>query len=219
MQIVQLIVGSLGTNCYLVSEEGSPETLVIDPGAEALGILETVKETGGVVSGIICTHGHPDHTGALRQIVAATEAPIHIHPADAPLLRRTWPDFFVDEPPAAPGTVVREVREGEVVGTGSLALRVLHTPGHTPGGICLVAEEAAFTGDTLFAGGVGRSDLHGGDAALLEESLHRLTRELSPITLIYPGHGEATVMTQELASNLWLAAGPETGWKLQGGNP
>jgi glyoxylase-like metal-dependent hydrolase (beta-lactamase superfamily II) len=184
--------------------------LVIDPGAEPDAILGSVEEIGGRVHGLILTHGHPDHTGALRQIVAATEAPVYIHPGDSPLLRRTWPEFFLTEAPVGPGTDVREVREGDLVEAGNLALRVIHTPGHTPGGICLTAEEVAFTGDTLFAGGVGRTDLPGGDAEILADSLRRLARELSPITLLYPGHGPSTIMTQELAGNPWLGAGSQT---------
>jgi glyoxylase-like metal-dependent hydrolase (beta-lactamase superfamily II) len=183
--------------------------LVIDPGAEPEVILESVTEIGGTVAGLVLTHGHPDHTGALRALVAATHAPVYIHPADSPLLRRTWPDFFMNEPPVGPSTDVRPLREGAVVEAGPVALRVLHTPGHTPGCVCLTAEEVAFTGDTLFAGNVGRTDLPGGDAAILADSLRRLTRELSPITLVYPGHGPSTIMTQELAGNPWLG-GSET---------
>ena len=207
MHITQLVVGPLGTNCYLVREEGGNKLLIIDPGGEPQAILEALAETGGTVSGIVCTHGHPDHTGALRQVALATGAPVHIHPADTAMLRRTWPEFLVNEAALGPGMKVRESRENDTVTAGKMALRVLHTPGHTPGGICLSAEEAAFTGDTLFAGGVGRADLAEGDPAALEQSLARLARELSPITLVYPGHGEATIMTQELASNPWLAPG------------
>ena len=99
---------------------------------------------------------------------------------------------------------MRHFREGDTIAFGASRLRVLHTPGHSPGGVCLVDEELAFTGDTLFAGSVGRTDLPGGDAAALNASLTRLLRELSSITLLYPGHGLASVMTQELAGNHWL---------------
>lgn len=204
MQIVQIVVGPLATNCYLLSEEESGQIIVLDPGGEPQAILEAATNLGGRIRAVVCTHGHPDHTGGLRQVVNATDAPVYIHAADSPLLRRTWPEYFVPEPPAGAGTEVREVREGDTIETGSIALRVVHTPGHTPGGICLVDEEVAFTGDTLFAGNVGRTDLPGGDPGQLEESLRRLARELSPITLVYPGHGDSTIMTQELASNPWL---------------
>ena len=210
MKIVQLVVVPLATNCYLITEEESGQTLVVDPGAEPQAILDAATDLGGRIQALICTHGHPDHTGALRQVVAATGAPVYIHSADSLLLRRTWPEYFVTEAPAGAATEVRELREGDTVEAGPLSLRVVHTPGHTPGGICLVAEEVAFTGDTLFAGSVGRSDLPGGDAAQLEDSLRRLARELSPITLIYPGHGDSTIMTQELAGNPWLNPKTET---------
>jgi len=201
MQIVQIVVGPLATNCYLVQPEDEPEALLLDPGAEPLTILETVEEQEAKVVGIICTHGHPDHTGALRRVVQATGAPVYIHPADRPMLLRTWPEFEVLQPPAEATTDLRECRDGEAITLGAKLLRVLHTPGHSPGSLCLVSEEYAFTGDTLFAGGAGRTDLPGGDEAALRASLQRLKRELSPITLIYPGHGEATVLTQELATN------------------
>jgi glyoxylase-like metal-dependent hydrolase (beta-lactamase superfamily II) len=210
MRIIQIVVGPLATNCYLVREDGAAGALLIDPGAEPEAILQAVEGEATPVTGIVCTHGHPDHTGALRKVVAATGAPVYIHSADAPLLRRTWPEFFVTEAPVGPGTELRELRDGDLLKVtlagqaGQTELRVLHTPGHSPGGVVLTGAEVAFTGDTLFAGGVGRTDLPGGDPAALAASLKRLMLELSPITLIYPGHGASTLLTQELASNPWL---------------
>ena len=204
MRIIQIIVGPLATNCYLVREEDEPGALLIDPGAEPDTILEAVAAEGTPVLGVVCTHGHPDHTGALRKVVAALEVPVYFHAADAALLRRTWPEFMLREAPLAPEAQLREVRDGDTLRVGKADLRVLHTPGHTPGGICLAGEELAFTGDTLFAGSVGRTDLPGGDQPALEASLKRLVLELSPITLIYPGHGAATHLAQELQSNPWL---------------
>lgn len=206
MRIIQLVVGPLATNCYLVQEENSPHALIIDPGAEPEAILEAVEANHAQVAAVVCTHGHPDHTGALRRVVAELGVPVYLHPADAPMLRQTWPEFFLPEPPAGPGVEVRGCTEGDYLGFGARRLRVLHTPGHSPGSVCLAAEEVVFTGDTLFAGGVGRTDLSGGDDAALQGSLQRLVLELSPITLIYPGHGAATLMTQELAGNPWLQA-------------
>ncbi len=204
MRIIQIVVGPLATNCYLVREDGAQSALLIDPGAEPEAILRAVEAEAVPVAGIVCTHGHPDHTGALRKVVAATGAPVHIHAADAPLLARSWPEYAVDEVPAPPGTEVRLLRDGETLKVGETDLRVLHTPGHCRGCIVLYGAEVAFTGDTLFAGSVGRTDLPGGDQAALEASLRRLVLELSPITLIYPGHGPSTVLTQELVSNPWL---------------
>ena len=204
MNITQIVVGPLATNCYLVREEESPDALLIDPGAEADTILETVAQDEARVRGIVLTHGHPDHTGALGKVVATLGVPVYVHPSDAPMLRRTWPEFFITEAPAGPGTEVREVRDGDLIPLGNADLRVLHTPGHSPGAIVVTAEEVAFTGDTLFAGSVGRTDLPGGDQAALEASLKRIVTELSPITLIYPGHGARTLLTQELTSNPWL---------------
>ncbi len=204
MRIIQIIVGPLATNCYLVSGDDDPGALLIDPGADADTILMTLEAEEMSLRGIVLTHGHPDHTGALRKVVATTGAPVHIHPADAPLLRHTWPEYFVAEPPAGPGTVIREVRDGDVLKVGEADLRVLHTPGHSPGSLVLYGEEVAFTGDTLFAGAVGRTDLPGGAEADLAASLQRLVTELSPITLIYPGHGASSLLTQELQTNAWL---------------
>lgn len=210
MRITQIMVGPLATNCYLVRDDDCPGALLIDPGADPETILWALEAEETPLLGIVCTHGHPDHTGALRKVAAATGAPVYIHPADAPLLRRTWPEFFVTETPAGPGTEVREIRDGDVLKVGApdqvggTELRVLHTPGHCPGAIVLYGAEVAFTGDTLFAGGVGRTDLPGGSEADLAASLRRLVTELSPITLIYPGHGASTLLTQELQSNPWL---------------
>ena len=204
MHITQIVVGPLATNCYLIRDEDKPGALLIDPGAEPETILEAVATEATPVLGVVCTHGHPDHTGALRPVVAALGVPVYVHPADVPLLRWTWPEFLLNEPPLAAEAQLREVREGDTLRVGNADLRVLHTPGHTPGGICLAGDEIAFTGDTLFAGSVGRTDLSGGDQATLEASLKRLVMELSPITLIYPGHGKSTLLTQELQSNPWL---------------
>lgn len=204
MRITQIVVGPLATNCYLVRDDARPGALLIDPGADPDTILATLQAEQTPLQGIICTHGHPDHTGALRRVLAAAPAPVYIHPADEPLLRRTWPEFLVTETPAGPGTEIHALRDGESVRVGDTQLRALHTPGHCPGAIVLCGEEVAFTGDTLFAGSVGRTDLPGVSETDLAASLQRLVTELSPITLLYPGHGASTLLTQELQSNPWL---------------
>ena len=203
MHITQLVVGPLGTNCYLVREEGGNKLLIIDPGGEPQAILEALAETGGTVSGIVCTHGHPDHTGALRQVAVATGAPVHIHPADTPMLRRTWPEFLVNEAALGPGMKVREIRENDTVTAGKMALRVLHTPGHTPGSVCYITDGAILSGDTLFRGDIGRYDLPGGDYDALIRSLAKLSA-LTGEYKIYPGHGASTSLEYENANNLYM---------------
>jgi glyoxylase-like metal-dependent hydrolase (beta-lactamase superfamily II) len=204
MQICQVVVGPLETNCYVVKED-HPDVLVVDPADEAEAILAAVAEIEGRIAAVVCTHGHPDHVGALREIVRATGAVVYVHPAELELLRQPWPDFGLREAPLEGSAQVRDATEGTLIRVGEARLRVMHTPGHRPGCICLLGEEFALTGDTLFAGGVGRTDLPGGNEVALAESMDRLRRELSPITLLYPGHGPATLMTQELTSNPWLA--------------
>src|SRR5512138_1913113 len=157
-----LQVGPIGTNCYVVGSPGSGKGMIVDPGAEAGRILATVRETGLEMVAVVDTHAHFDHAGGNRAVREATGAPLMVHHADAASLgtlsaQASWFGLDSDDSPAAD----RMLLDGDGIDLGDVTFTVLHTPGHTPGGICLAGAGVVFTGDTLFAGSVGRPDVPG----------------------------------------------------------
>ena len=173
MQIKRLIVGELETNCYLLISEN--ELGIIDPGGEAEKILKEIKKTKAEPKYIINTHCHLDHVLANEKIKKETGAKVLIHETEKDFLK-----FKVD----------RFLKEGDKIKIGDSVLKVLCTPGHTKGSICLLGQDFIFSGDTLFEKGYGRTDLPGGSQKDLEESLKRLSKLLKPGIVVYPGHGE-----------------------------
>lgn len=193
MNIETLPVGELATNCYLICGEDRPDALLIDPGAEP----EAIKAALGTrkPAAILLTHGHFDHIGALP---AFPGVPVYMHPADALMLTdnelNAGESFGFSFPPLT--ALPRFVQEGTELTLAGLEIRVMHLPGHTPGGAGYLIGNALFTGDTLFHRGYGRTDLPGGDFAALRSSLRRLFK-LDKDYQIYPGHGPATTISNE----------------------
>ena len=203
--IEKLEVGPLAVNCYLVGDEASRTGMIIDPGAESAAIRKRVKALGFDIKFIVLTHGHFDHVGALKELKEATRAEIAIHTDDAqslPFGNTLGAAFgFSFPPPPAPD---RLLEQGDSFELGRQRLRVLHTPGHTPGGICLLGEGIVFTGDTLFYASVGRADLPGGNSKQLIDSINKKLMVLSDNTTVYPGHGPESTIGQERRSNPFL---------------
>jgi len=201
MRIIRIPVGPLQTNCYIVYDGNS--SLVIDPGDEPDIILDEIKKNSLSVDYIIITHAHFDHIGAVPEIKEATSAKIALHP-DELILYESAPEqatLWGFELPAMPSPDIF-IEDGSKIEIGSLTLRVMHTPGHSPGGISLYGDGFVFTGDTLFAGSVGRTDFFGGSIERLKESFRRLL-SLPPETIIYPGHGESSKIGIERKENLF----------------
>ncbi len=201
MLVRGLVVGPLQVNCYLVGCEETKGGIVIDPGGDAPVILSQIQALGLNTAYIVNTHGHIDHVAANRLIKKATNAPIAIHRLDAPWL--TSPQgglaLLLGASPGPSADILLE--EGDEVKFGNIGLKVLHTPGHTSGGISLLGEGVVFTGDALFNMGIGRTDLPGGDFGTLIESIKSKLLTLPEETVVYPGHGPSTTIGREKRSN------------------
>ncbi len=202
MRIRWLVVGPLQTNCYILSCERTGLCAVIDPGGDGPRIQKTIEEEGLQVLYIINTHGHFDHTGANAYLKAISSAELLIHRADAPMILQQsrsaamWGLQVEDSPPPD-----RFIDEGDLIIIGDITLRVLHTPGHTPGGISLFTDRVVFVGDTLFAGSIGRTDFPGGNYHQLISSVREKLFPLGDDVVVYPGHGPETTIGQEKRTN------------------
>lgn len=205
MILIRLVVGPLQVNCFIVADEKTKDAVVIDPGDDAGDILRVIKEKGLKVRYIVNTHGHFDHIGANKAIKDATGAEIVLHEADAPLMEaapRQSVAFGMNSISSPPAD--RYVRHGDVVAAGEVSLRVLHTPGHTPGGISLLEQGMVFTGDALFAGSIGRTDFPGGDLMTLITAIKENLMSLPDDTRVFSGHGPASTIGDERRENPFL---------------
>jgi hydroxyacylglutathione hydrolase len=206
MKVLPLTLGPMATNCYLVWQEGRRPGLVIDCAGDPRDILEAADRHDLEISLIVATHGHIDHIECLAELKRITGAEVACHELDAPMLSDPALSgaavFGYRQGRAAPD---RLLQEGDVVSVDGTDVRlsVLHTPGHSPGSISLLGQEAVFSGDCLFAGGIGRVDLPGGDERTMMQSLTRLV-ELDPDLRVYAGHGPATTIGDERENNPWL---------------
>jgi len=208
MTLRSLVVGALETNAYLLVHD-SRDALLIDPGGDAEAILALLAREKANLRSIVLTHAHADHIGAAAAVQRATGAPILLHEADAALLADPMLSLA-----AWTGADTEGLRVGRHLGHGDHveispadprdALRVLHTPGHTPGGISLLGDGVVFTGDTLFAQGVGRTDFPGGSADDLFASIREQLLTLPEATVVYPGHGPRTTIGDEKRLNPFL---------------
>ena len=203
MRVTTLVLGMLGTNCHILIDIESGNSAVIDPADRCESILAGLEGTTPVC--ILLTHAHFDHILALDKLRDATGAPVYMHKNDAemlldaekncslPVLRRN----LTFRPPEFP------CEDGEVIRIGKAGVKLLHTPGHTKGSCCYLCGDKLFSGDTLFANGVGRTDLYGGDENALLSSLQKI-RDLPGDYEVFPGHGEPTTLGEERSMNPWM---------------
>lgn len=192
MKIFKLVVGSLGTNCYIVASEKS-NAFVIDPGDEAVKIKNFLVQRKLTARFVVNTHGHIDHIKADAEM----GLPVSLHQDDREMAvdpeKNMMTAFFGTFRPVTPE---RLLKDGDTVALDELEFKVIHTPGHTPGGICLSRKDVLFSGDTLFKDGIGRTDLPGSSERLMGESLKKLS-SLAKNTIVYPGHGPETTIGDE----------------------
>jgi glyoxylase-like metal-dependent hydrolase (beta-lactamase superfamily II) len=186
LMLKMMAVGPFQANCYILGCKKTMEGVVIDPGDEVFRIVKEVSNTGLRIKYILITHGHPDHTGAAKELKGIIKAPVWIHRLDSPGL-----GFPPD------GTLF----DGQEIEVGTYRIKVIHTPGHSPGGVCLYAPGAVFTGDTLFSGSVGRTDFPGGDHKKLIKGVMEKIFPLGDDLRVYPGHGPASTIGQERLRN------------------
>lgn len=204
MPYLKLEVGELQTNTYLFYSALSRRCFIIDPGAEAGKIIGLIEREKLDPLAVILTHGHADHVGAAAELLSHFHIPLWIYEADEKTMRsQANREFAAMFAMALPPAAERLLTDGETIGADDLTLTVIHSPGHTPGSILLQSGELLFTGDTLFRGDVGRTDLPGGDAEQLQRSLAKI-REFPATTIILPGHGETSTMERELKTNPYL---------------
>lgn len=202
-----VVVGALGVNCFVLGCEATGQGVVVDPGDEVDRILAQVQQRGLSISAIINTHGHFDHVGGNRQLTQATGAPLYIHQADVPLLERVAKTAGMYGLPGENSPQPdRLLEDGMQIEFGTHRLQVIHTPGHTQGGCCLYleAENKLIAGDTLFADGVGRTDLPGGSHQQLVASIKTRLFTLPDQVQVYPGHGPTTTIGHEKRHNPYL---------------
>lgn len=202
-----VVVGPLGVNCIILGCEETRQGIVVDPGDEVERVLAQVDKHALSLVAIINTHGHFDHVGGNQLLIKARKAPLYIHQADAPMLGRVaqvaamygLPGENSPEPD-------RSLEDGMIIEFGTYRLQVIHTPGHTPGGCCLYleSENKLIAGDTLFADGVGRTDLPGGSHEQLVQSIKSRLFTLPDSVQVYPGHGPATSIGHEKRHNPYL---------------
>ena len=193
LKVHTLPLGAYQTNCYIIHEENAATCCVIDPGYEAPAILREVDHLGLTVEAILLTHGHFDHVGAVRQLAAETGCAVYICEEDL-----SMPPMMT----AGPLYYTKTYGEGSQLQLAGLDIAVIHTPGHTPGSVCLVCENMMFSGDTLFEGACGRTDI-GGSWPQIQASLSRLAG-LETDYIVYPGHGGSTNLTTEKRYNPYM---------------
>ena len=206
MRICRLVVGPVSTNCYIVTDENTKDGFLIDPGAQAEKIKNKIKELDVCIKGILLTHGHFDHIMAVDELRKEYDAKVYLGEEDASWISDTAKNVssLFGAPYATKADCL--VKDEEQLTVAGFEIKVLHTPGHTPGGVCyyLEKEGVAFSGDTIFQGSVGRSDFPGGSGSTLSKSIKQKVFTLPEDTQLFPGHGDSTLVSYEKKYNMFV---------------
>ena len=207
MILKSLVVGPIAANCFIIGDSATNEGAIIDPGGDAQKILQVVKETGLAIKFIIATHGHFDHNAAVAPLKETLNCDFLLHESDLPFVQRSkntaqnW-GIPIDQVPDPD----KYVKEGDILKVGKLELKIIHTPGHSPGGISIYIESEGilFSGDTLFFTSIGRTDFDGGSMEQLQTSIKEKLYTLPENTVVYTGHGEQTTIGNEKQNNFFV---------------
>jgi hydroxyacylglutathione hydrolase len=201
-----LTVGPLGTNCYILWDQSTLTAAIIDPGGDAARIRQAVSSNGLKPGGILLTHGHADHCFAAGYIAREYGTEIHMHQADIDQVNQTLAtlETIYDVSSFVELSPLKLITDGDVIRLGESSISVIHTPGHSPGGVCFATDAGIFCGDTIFAGSIGRTDFPGGDHDQLINSIKTRLLTLPDTTLLLPGHGPSTTVGRERSSNPFL---------------
>ena len=205
MEILRLAAGIYAANCYIVYSTSTMEGVIIDPGGDADEILKIINEHNLIIKYIILTHGHADHIGALNDLKEKYNVDIMIHEDDSEMLK----DADINLSSSMPMKTVevkadRLLKDGDKIAIGDKEMLVLHTPGHTKGGICLKIDDSIITGDTIFHGSIGRTDLYGGDFDSIIDSIKSKILIYHDLIVLYPGHGAPSTIGYERIRNPYL---------------
>lgn len=206
MKIEHYVVGVVGTNCYFAINEQTKECIIIDPGDEAARLAEKIQAGGYTPAAILLTHAHFDHIMGVDALAGQYGIPVYVHADDADMLQQPEVNCGAMIGTRASAKADKQVHDGDTVNLAGMEIQVLHTPGHTPGGVCYYfpQEGVVFSGDTLFCESVGRTDLPGGSMSQLVRSVREKLFKLPDLTIVYPGHGEPTKIGTEKQYNSFI---------------
>lgn len=200
MKIKRVVAGIYGANCYVAMDKKTKKGFVIDPGGDVDDIEKAIKKMGVDVEYIILTHGHLDHTSGVKELQDIIGGKVCINKKDEDMIK-TAADLYG---PLLPGNADIYLEDGDVLEVSGIEIKCIETPGHTPGGMCFLVDDTLFTGDTLFFGSIGRTDLEGGDGDLLIRSIKEKLMNLDDDIIVCPGHGPQSSIKREKKSNPFL---------------
>jgi Zn-dependent hydrolases, including glyoxylases len=200
MQIKRIPVGAYAANCYILMDEDTKESAIIDPGEDVHNLIKAITDMKARVKYILLTHGHADHTGAAVQLKNEFNSPLYINEQDYQMINNG--EFMYGD---VAGEVDKYISEGDTFKLGNSEIRCILTPGHTPGGVCFLVDNMIFTGDTLFAGSIGRTDLAGGDFDIIIKSIKEKLMKLPDDITVLPGHGSESSIGREKMHNPFLS--------------
>ena len=206
MKIEHYVVGVVGTNCYFAINEQTKECIIIDPGDEAARLAEKIQAGGYTPAAVLLTHAHFDHIMGVDALAGQYGIPVYVHADDADMLQQPEVNCGAMIGTRASAKADKQVHDGDTVNLAGMEIQVIHTPGHTAGGTCyyIESDKTLMSGDTLFAGSVGRTDYPTASSAAMMESLHDKLCKLPDDTDVYPGHGEFTTIGYEKQNNPFM---------------